>query len=43
MKGKDETMFYLKHNGEKLPIEGGNVFTICPECGREHAVDLQEI
>lgn len=36
-------MFYLKHNGEKLPIEGGNVYTICPECGREHAVDLQEI
>lgn len=36
-------MFYLKHNGEKLPIEGDNVYTICPECGREHAVDLQEI
>ena len=36
-------MFYLKHSGEKLPIEGDNVFTICPECGREHAVDLQEI
>ena len=36
-------MFYLRHSGEKLPIEGDNVFTICPECGREHAVDLQEI
>lgn len=36
-------MFYLKHNGQKLPIEGDNVFTICPECGREHPVDLQEI
>lgn len=36
-------MFYLKHNGEKLPIEGDNVYTICPECGREHAIDLQEI
>lgn len=36
-------MFYLKYNGEKLPIEDGNVYTICPECGREHAVDLQEI
>ena len=36
-------MFYLKYNGEKLPIEDGNVYTICPECGWEHAVDLQEI
>ena len=36
-------MFYLKHSGEKLPIEGDNVYTICPECGREHAIDLQEI
>ena len=36
-------MFYLNHKGEKLPIEGDNVYTICPECGREHAVDLQEI
>ena len=40
---KRVTMFYLKYNGEKLPIEDGNVYTICPECGREHAVDLQEI
>ena len=26
-----------------LPIEDDNVFTHCPDCGREHAVDLVEI
>ena len=36
-------MFYLKHKGEKLPVEADNVYTVCPECGREHTVDLQEI
>ena len=36
-------MFYLKHKGEKLPVEADNVYTVCPECGREHTVDLQVI
>ena len=36
-------MFYLKDNGKKLPISCDNVYTICPQCGREHKVDLQEI
>ena len=36
-------MFYLKHKGKKIPVEADNVYTICPECGREHTVDLQEI
>lgn len=36
-------MFYMKHKGNKLPIRDDNVYTKCPECGREHHVDLQEI
>lgn len=36
-------MFYLKHRGKKLNIRDDNVYTICPECGREHKVDLQAI
>ena len=36
-------MFYLKDNGKKLPISCDNVYTTCPQCGREHKVDLQEI
>ena len=36
-------MFYLKHKGEKLPVEADNVYTVCLECGREHTVDLQVI
>ena len=36
-------MFYMKHKGEKLFIEEDNVFTACPRCGKEHAVDLCEI
>ena len=36
-------MFYLKDRGKKLEILDDNVFTICPRCGREHAVDLQEV
>lgn len=36
-------MFYLKYNGKRLMIECDNVFTICPICGKEHVVDLQDI
>ncbi|MEA4955885.1 MAG: hypothetical protein VB096_10320 [Pseudoflavonifractor sp.] len=36
-------MFYMKHKGTKLEITGDNVFTTCPQCGKEHSVDLQEI
>lgn len=36
-------MFYLKDNGKKLPISYDNVYTTCPQCGREHKVDLEEI
>ena len=36
-------MFYLKHKGKRLMIEPDNVFTICPACGKEHGVDLQDI
>lgn len=36
-------MFYLKDNGKKLPISCDNVYTTCPQCGREHKVDLEEI
>ena len=40
-------MFYIKHENDgvtvKAEITDENVFTICPECGREHAVDLSEI
>lgn len=34
-------MFYLKDKrGQKRFIEDSNVFTACPICGKEHAVDL---
>lgn len=36
-------MFYLKDNEKKLPITCDNVYTTCPQCGREHKVDLEEI
>lgn len=36
-------MFYLKHEGKKLDIREDNVFTVCPICGKEHAVDLHDI
>lgn len=41
-------MFYVKEkiNDEltfTVEIDDENVFTICPECGEEHAVDLSEI
>lgn len=41
-------MFYLKVEiGEgceiKAEITDENVFTVCPVCGKEHAIDLAEI
>ena len=36
-------MFYIKIGKKKRNIREDNVFTRCPECGREHAVDLQEM
>ncbi len=40
--------YYVKGTTETgepvaMPIEDDNVFTHCPDCGREHAVDLVEI
>ena len=37
------SQFYLKHKGERLEIREDNVYTVCPKCGREHSVDLQDI
>ncbi len=36
-------MFYIKVGKRKRNIREDNVYTRCPLCGREHAVDLQEI
>lgn len=36
-------MFYMKHRGKRLNIREDNVYTRCPNCGKEHAVDIQEI
>lgn len=41
-------MFYIKESlpegGEvKAFINSENVFTVCPRCGKEHAVDLTEV
>lgn len=40
-------MFYIKaklSDGVTIKTEiTENVFTVCPECGREHAVDLVEV
>lgn len=33
-------MFYMKHQGKRLEITEDNVYTICPQCGQEHAVDI---
>lgn len=37
------SQFYLKCNSERLEIREDNVYTVCPQCGREHSVDLQDI
>lgn len=36
-------MFYLKHDGKKLPIEEDNVFTQCPRCGKDFSVALEDV
>ena len=36
-------MFYMKHQGKKLEIQEDNVYTICPGCGIEFKVDIQDI
>lgn len=36
-------MFYIKHKGEKLEIREDNVYTTCPQCGKEHEVDICDI
>lgn len=36
-------MFYMKHKGKKLEVLEDNVYTICPQCGKEHVVDLHDI
>ncbi len=36
-------MFYIKVGKRKRNIREDNVYTRCPECGREHAVDLWEV
>lgn len=40
-------MFYVKAKISdeccvKIDITGENVFTLCPQCGREHSVDIVE-
>lgn len=35
-------MFYIKSRGRKINLRNDNVFTRCPVCGREHAVDIVE-
>ncbi|MEL7610619.1 MAG: hypothetical protein AAGU74_14090 [Bacillota bacterium] len=36
-------MFYMKHGNRKLEILDDNVYTLCPQCGQEEHVDIQEI
>lgn len=36
-------MFYVKVRGRKVNILEDNVFTRCPVCGKEHAVDIVEL
>jgi len=36
-------MFYVKVRGRKVNIREDNVFTRCPVCGKEHAVDIVEL
>lgn len=36
-------MFYMKHKGKKLEINEDNVYTVCPQCGKEHHVDISDI
>ena len=36
-------MFYVKSGGKKIEVLHDNVFTVCPDCGKEHTVDLADI
>ena len=36
-------MFYIKVNGQKKEITARNIYTLCPECGKEIQVDLTEL
>lgn len=40
-------MFYVKHESDevlvKVEINDENVFTVCPNCGTEHQVDLCDV
>lgn len=36
-------MFYAKSGDIKIELNDENVFTICPNCGKEHMVDLIEV
>lgn len=36
-------MFYVKKMGLKVEITPDNVFTKCPDCGKEHAVNITDI
>lgn len=36
-------MFYIKKNNEKVEIGNENVYTTCPECGKEQMIDLEEL
>lgn len=35
--------FYLKHCGSKVYITDENVYTVCPQCGKEHRVNLHDV
>lgn len=35
--------FYLKHCGSKVYITDENVYTVCPQCGKEHCVNLHDV
>lgn len=36
-------MFYVKSGDKKITLRENNVFTQCPICGKEHAVNIAEI
>ncbi len=36
-------MFFMKHKGKKLTITEDNIYTICPQCGQEHTVDISDV
>lgn len=38
-----DSKFYLKHYGSKAYITNENVYTVCPQCGKEHCVNLRDV